>query len=1420
MSTVAEPPSGEKYVDFAEYVDYQLEKARRQIKTTDLLTAATVAAVFVLAYLLLFVLCDHWLIPGGVPYWARLVGLVVGLVCLGTWLGLKLFWPWFKMVSGLFAAKEVERSEPGLRNNLLNWVDLQRAGRPVDPAVLRAIERRAAVQLTKIDVAQAIDHRPLLRSGYALLATVALFCIYTLWSPKSVGPSLWRVLPLTETPAPTRTVIRDVKPGDARVLARSMLEVTVELGGIIPPEVKLLYTTEDLKFQNEPVFLKPDLEGSPRFRGLLAGEQGQGLLRNLHYRIEAGDAVSRSYRVVVEQPPSAKVQQARIIPPAYTRLPEDPVQGGNFRGWEGSQVELTATANMPVHTATVQFLDEPNGKPTGEEEPVLISEGTQLVSRWKLQFRADGTYPKYYRLQCQTADGRKDPAPLVYQYDILRDLPPEIALLSPDDDVTLPANAVLPLLAEARDPDFELGPVTLHLEREGQNLFRETLLTGGTSSARITYDLSLGVLNLKPGDELKLYLEAQDNRQPRRNRRQTPPLRIHIEEPTTPQRVQEQLAAWKQRQQEVAQARDAELEKKPPTEPPQELPAPAAAESQPSPSETAARPAETQPGASGTPQVAEARPEPSAQGASSRGSATTPQAESAPQDSAPRAPDDATERPLSPDGEDDQELLRRLHERLMSQPMAEQDQTPTGSQARGSQSGQPSPAERAPSPPGETATSADAPEPAPPEGRQSRPDPGRGESSTEPAPTETAPPGRRGPQADQPGTPQTPQGVPPSEPASDTAPRPPSQAGPEQAVKSPSESGRSPAAGTPRSNPPDGAEPSTSPADSAKPTGAPTPRTAPTEVPNGPSTSPPSGQEPPGGQPTSPATPKPGEAPTTPAGTPTPPPPNSPQTTRPEPTPQNQPANSGRPAEPAGAPQPQQRGPTDSNQPSSPAESEAGQPPTPRRQPTGGQPEGPDEPSPGPGRKAGQRSEQPQTGEQGGSQQSSTGNTGRQEPGPGETTTDPRAPRDPAHNQAEKTSSPPALNQPPKTPCGQCAGCQSGGMCEHSGQAAGQAKTSPNGAGTRSAEGAAPTGKPEGAPSGSAQGSQPGAGRTPASQAPTGGEQSSANDTRGSEAGPAGGASPAKPSQQGQPQAGQQGSGQAQGQPPGSEQPPPGQPGGNKPQPGQSGANPGGAGQQLGGPPSADGQPPAGDQTPAGGQPGAQGQPSAGQSPEQPAREASQPGAASQPRGGNQPGGGNQPSQGANQGPPGGGQGQPASGPPNGNKLGQGDRAQGAEGQGGVGSSQPGPSVPQFGNQDAETGPAGDEANAEFNRQAAELILQRLQKQLERGDVDPELLKELGWTEAEMRRFVERLSQQLSSPPQPTPEDEVRRLQFEEMLKSLDLRRSGAKRTATDVPKRSVEQVDSRRSQAPAEYRKAWETYTRKLLEQKKTPAP
>jgi hypothetical protein len=135
--------------------------------------------------------------------------------------------------------------------------------------------------------------------------------------------------------------------------------------------------------------------------------------------------------------------------------------------------------------------------------------------------------------------------------------------------------------------------------------------------------------------------------------------------------------------------------------------------------------------------------------------------------------------------------------------------------------------------------------------------------------------------------------------------------------------------------------------------------------------------------------------------------------------------------------------------------------------------------------------------------------------------------------------------------------------------------------------------------------------------------------------------------------------------------------------------------------------------------------------------------------------------------------------------------------------------------------PAGDPANLEFKKQAAELVLQRLKDGLERGDVDPKLLEELGWTPDEMQRFVNRLSQTLhQNDDAESPESVARRVQFEEMLRSLSLDRSGRKRAASQQPNREVDQIESRRAPVPGEYRKAWEKYTQQLSKQPPAPKP
>src|SRR4030095_15411264 len=76
MATTEAPQADAKhYVDYEEYVDFQLEKTRSSIKLTDIFTTLTTLAVAVISYLLVFVLLDQWVLAGGFGYGAR-VGLL------------------------------------------------------------------------------------------------------------------------------------------------------------------------------------------------------------------------------------------------------------------------------------------------------------------------------------------------------------------------------------------------------------------------------------------------------------------------------------------------------------------------------------------------------------------------------------------------------------------------------------------------------------------------------------------------------------------------------------------------------------------------------------------------------------------------------------------------------------------------------------------------------------------------------------------------------------------------------------------------------------------------------------------------------------------------------------------------------------------------------------------------------------------------------------------------------------------------------------------------------------------------------------------------------------------------------------------------------------------------------------------------
>jgi hypothetical protein len=110
-------------------------------------------------------------------------------------------------------------------------------------------------------------------------------------------------------------------------------------------------------------------------------------------------------------------------------------------------------------------------------------------------------------------------------------------------------------------------------------------------------------------------------------------------------------------------------------------------------------------------------------------------------------------------------------------------------------------------------------------------------------------------------------------------------------------------------------------------------------------------------------------------------------------------------------------------------------------------------------------------------------------------------------------------------------------------------------------------------------------------------------------------------------------------------------------------------------------------------------------------------------------------------------------------------------------SGQPGGAVNP---QPSSTGeaPEGDAANLEYTRKQTDLVVDKLANQLNRKEVDKGMLKELGWSEAELKRFVERWQQRKAAAEKNDETGEAAKKELDDALRSLGLRRGALQQNA------------------------------------------
>lgn len=524
------PAAGATLVEYEQFIEAQLRKTRGHVRSVDLAGTLMTIAAGTLTYFLIAALIDHWVVPRGLGFWGRLLLFLLYLGGLGIYLARNVFPLLLRRINPLYAAQTIERSRPSLKNAVINFLMFRADQRGLPRMVYEAIEEQAALNLAKVNVEAAVDRSNLIRLGYALVAILVTCALYTLLSPKDLFRSVGRVaMPWAAIDAPTRTSVSEIEPGNAEAFRGQQVTVKARIEGLPSGgTVRLLYTTDDQQTVDRGVEMVLPPGGYKHECMLPPGEST--LQQSLHYRIEAGDAVTRAFRLEVNAAPAIAVRSVEYKYPAYSGLlPQTVADQGDIKALEGTEITIHAVANEEIQSAHVDFNCD------NHHDLSMEADGQRAKVSFAATLKPDRSGPEYesYQLLFKNTEGQLNPQPVRHQIEVTRDLPPEIQFVAPrEDEIEVPQNGSAELEIVANDPDFALAKVALVLNSGAKPAVEMTLLDEVWRGQWVKkFRLEPSKLKLAVGETLSYRAVAQDNKTPEANRVETTARRIRVVSP-------------------------------------------------------------------------------------------------------------------------------------------------------------------------------------------------------------------------------------------------------------------------------------------------------------------------------------------------------------------------------------------------------------------------------------------------------------------------------------------------------------------------------------------------------------------------------------------------------------------------------------------------------------------------------------------------------------------------------------------------------------------------------------------------------------------------------------------------------------------------------------------------------------------------
>ncbi len=397
-------------------------------------------------------------------------------------------------------AVKVEQKFPDIDNRLINALLLAEEDDAEASELIYSVVEEGGSAATKVNLHDAVPKRRMAIGLAGSALAFLLMGLYAVLAPNHFGNALVRCLfPFGGIQPLTRTKIVAIEPKDKNVLSGDSVAIAVELAGRVPESAELILTPEGDEVQI--VEMERQRGEKPRFRCILPD-----VARSLDYRVEAGDATSRTYRITVHHRPVVASIKQRLTPPAYTGLPPTERKGGNIQALAGSQVDLEAECSKPIQNATLVL------SPTGsdQERQIAMNVAGQRVST---SFQV--LEPATYHIELTDTSGFAN-KPVERDIEILTDEPPELVLEAPPTTVVVAPEGSVPFKFVATDGFGVQGASIVRIAKGEDGKPTETPIETWETDSKtqkvleVTHNLPVSAIGVEAGKSATLQVVARD----------------------------------------------------------------------------------------------------------------------------------------------------------------------------------------------------------------------------------------------------------------------------------------------------------------------------------------------------------------------------------------------------------------------------------------------------------------------------------------------------------------------------------------------------------------------------------------------------------------------------------------------------------------------------------------------------------------------------------------------------------------------------------------------------------------------------------------------------------------------------------------------------------------------------------------------